>query len=139
VPPLDPLRPERGRAEAVARALADEFNCLGPYSDARPEQCTELRFIADDDPALVGAFRTPGLRNVAERAPYMHAGQMARLEDVVNHYAKAPPAAVGHSELAPHAGGPAERRPVRLSSREIADLVRFLGALSGPVVELPQP
>ena len=139
VPPLDPQRPERGRAEAVARALADEFNCLGPYSDARPVQCAELRFVAGDDPALLGAFRTPGLRNVAERGPYMHAGQMARLEDVVSHYAKAPPAAVGHSELAPHAGGAGERRPIRLSSQEIADLVRFLGTLSGPVVEVAGP
>jgi cytochrome c peroxidase len=69
----------------------------------------------------------------------MHAGQMARLEDVVSHYAKAPPAAVGHSELAPHAGRTGERRPIRLSSQEVVDLVRFLGTLSGPVVEAAEP
>jgi cytochrome c peroxidase len=42
-------------------------------------QCQELRFMVDDDPALVGAFKTPGLRGVAQRAPYMHAGQLATL------------------------------------------------------------
>jgi cytochrome c peroxidase len=139
VPPLDPRRPERGRAEAVHRVLADEFNCLGPFSDARPEQCVELRFIAHDDPTLLGAFRTPGLRNVAERAPYMHAGQLASLEDVVSHYVNAPAAAVGHSELLQHGAVQAGRQPIRLSSQEIADLVRYLGTLSGPVIEAPGP
>jgi hypothetical protein len=26
----------------------DPFNCLGPYSDADPEDCTELRFMAPE-------------------------------------------------------------------------------------------
>ena len=135
VPPLDRQRPERGRADAVARVRADEFNCLGPYSDARAEQCAELRFIADDDPAMLGAFRTPGLRNVAQRAPYMHAGQLATLEDVVAHYVKSPAAAVGRSELAHVLDGHGRHTPVRLSEEEVADLVRFLGTLSGPVAD----
>jgi cytochrome c peroxidase len=100
VPPLDPARPDRGRAAATAKVSGDEFNCLGPFSDAPPQACQELRFMASDDPALEGAFRTPGLRNVALRAPYMHAGQFASLEEVIAHYVKAPAAAVGHSELA---------------------------------------
>ena len=70
----------------------------------------------------------PSLRNVALRPPYMHAGQLATLEDVVRHYVKAPPATVGNSELA-HRG----RKPVRLSESELNDLVAFLGALSGPL------
>ena len=114
---------------------ADEFNCLGPFRDARPEQCQELRFMVTDDPALEGAFKTPGLRGVADRAPYMHAGQLATLEQVVRHYVAAPHAVVGHSELThTHAGAPrskhAERAPIELSDAEIADLVRFLGTLS---------
>ena len=52
-----------------------------------------------DDPALEGAFKTPGLRGVAARPPHMHAGQFATLEQVVRHYLAAPHAAVGHSEL----------------------------------------
>ena len=91
--------------------------------------------MVDDDPALIGAFKTPGLRGVAQRAPYMHAGQMATLEQVVRHYRAAPHAAVGHSELRHrHAGGAAvakhdEREPIELTDAEVADLVSFLGTL----------
>ncbi len=135
VPPRDPVRPDRGRAAATRAVLADEFNCLGPFSDAQPSQCQELRFMVTDDTALEGAFKTPGLRGVADRPPYMHAGQVATLEQVVRHYVAAPHAAVGLSELTHrHAGAAApkhaERPPIELSEAEIADLVRFLGTLS---------
>lgn len=123
VVPHDAGQPETGRAAAVARVLQDPFNCLGRYSDAAPRDCAELQFIARDDPLMVGAFKTPSLRNVAERAPYMHAGQLATLTDVLRHYAAAPRAAVGKSE----------RRPFALSEQEIGDLASFLGTLSGPI------
>jgi cytochrome c peroxidase len=134
VPPRDAARPDRGRAAATAEVRSDEFNCLGPFSDARPEQCQELRFMVSDDPALEGAFKTPGLRGVAGRPLYMHAGQLATLEQVVRHYIAAPRAVVGHSELT-HRGAVAappkhaERAPIELSDAEIADLVSFLGTL----------
>lgn len=142
VPPRDPSRPDRGRAEATAKVRDDEFNCLGPFSDAKPSQCEELRFMVDDDPALVGAFKTPGLRGVAQRAPYMHAGQLATLEQVVRHYVAAPHAAVGHSELTHrHAAvGTAkhdERAPIELTDAEVADLVSFLGTLSADSAAVP--
>ncbi|HJV61679.1 MAG TPA: cytochrome c peroxidase [Albitalea sp.] len=128
IPPFDTRQPERGRAAAIAMVKSDEFNCLGPFSDARPEQCEELRFIADKDPHMVGAFKTPSLRNVALRPPYMHAGQIATLPEVLRHYARAPEAAVGHSELR-------ELKPHTLSPAEIEQLVSLLRAFSGPVME----
>ena len=105
VPPLDPNRPDRGRDAGARKLVADDFNCLSRYSDARPEQCTELNFLQIAQPRQLAAFRTPSLRNVATRAPYMHAGQFATLADVVQHYAHSPPASLGHSELA-RAGDP---------------------------------
>ena len=45
VPPRDAARPDRGRATATAAVRSDEFNCLGPFSDARPDECQELRFM----------------------------------------------------------------------------------------------
>lgn len=135
VPPRDPAHPDRGRATGVQQLLRDEFNCLGKYSDAKREQCGELQFLAADDPGLVGAFRTPGLRNVAQRAPYMHAGQFANLQQVLEHYARAPRAAVGHSELAQPGGPHAGRQAIRLSAADVADLAAFLGTLTGPVVQ----
>lgn len=126
ITPHDAGPPARGRAAAVQRVLGDEFNCLGAFSDAGPQQCRELRFIATDDPHMAGAFKTPGLRNVALRPPYMHAGQLATLQDVLRHYAASPPAAVGHSELQP---------PIRLTAAEQAQIVSLLGALSAPVLD----
>jgi cytochrome c peroxidase len=130
VPQRDRIRPDRGRAVATAKVTADEFNCLGRYSDAKPDACAELRFMATDDPGLEGSFKTPSLRNVGLRAPYMHAGQFSTLPEVVEHYARSPAAALGHSELAHDGKGHAERRPIRLSEREMKDLVAFLESLS---------
>jgi cytochrome c peroxidase len=39
-----------------------------------------------NNPAQAGLFKSPSLRNIALRAPYMHDGRFATLEDVINHY-----------------------------------------------------
>ncbi len=141
VPQRDPARPDLGRASAVAAVVRDEFNCLGPYSDADKTQgCAELRFVVgEDDPTLKGAFKTPSLRNVALRPPYMHAGQLATLQQVVAHYARSPAASVGHSELAHASKGHADRKPIRLTEAQARDVVAFLQTLSGPVNEGVSP
>jgi cytochrome c peroxidase len=119
----------------LKKLLQDEFNCLGRYSDAKPEQCGELQFLAADDPGQLAAFRTPSLRNVAERAPYMHAGQFTTLEQVVQHYAASPQAVLGHSELAQPGEKRPDRQTIRLSASDVQDLATFLRALTGPVVQ----
>ena len=117
------LPPDSGRAAGGPKAVAGEFNCTSRYSDAKPEDCEELRFAVTEGAELVRAYKTPSLRNVAGRAPYMHAGQLASLPDVVAHYAAAPAAPFGHSEL----------KPVRLSPNERGQLVAFLQALTAPL------
>jgi cytochrome c peroxidase len=114
---------DTGRLAGARQVLQDEFNCLGRFSDARPEQCGEIRFLAEDNGNQLRQFRVPSLRNVAERGPYMHAGQFATLKEVVEHYNRAPAAPQGHSEL----------KPLGLSAIEVGQLVAFLGTLSGPV------
>ncbi len=123
VPAARGLPADSGRLAGAKQVLQDEFNCLGPFSDARPQQCGEIRFLATDNAVQVRQFRVPSLRNVAERAPYMHAGQFATLREVVEHYNRAPAAPQGHGEL----------QPLGLSASEIGQLVAFLGTLSGPV------
>ncbi|MFL6694910.1 MAG: cytochrome-c peroxidase, partial [Ramlibacter sp.] len=98
-------------------------------------QCGELQFLSTDDLAQLAAFRTPSLRNVAARAPYMHAGQFATLEQVVQHYAASPKAVLGHSELARPGEKHAERQPIQLSATDVQDLAAFLGTLTGPVLQ----
>jgi cytochrome c peroxidase len=119
VPQPPELPEDSGRAAGIAKALADPFNCLGRYSDAKPEQCGELRFVAKDDHAMLRAFKTPSLRGAVSRPPYMHSGQIATIEDVVDHYAAAPTPPKGESEL----------KPLTLSEREKQALVAFLKTL----------
>ncbi|WP_291391934.1 cytochrome c peroxidase [Devosia sp.] len=108
-----------GRMVGAAKVQADPFNCLGPFSDARPEQCMELAFIKAEGEELRGAFKTPSLRGVSGRAPFMHAGQLASIADVLAHYNAAPAATVGHSELT----------RINLTAEELTALAAFLDTL----------
>jgi cytochrome c peroxidase len=112
---------DSGRATGVRQVLSGEFNCTSKYSDAKPESCSELRFAVAEGEELVRAFKAPSLRDVADRAPYMHAGQLATLSDVVAHYDAAPAAPAGHSEI----------KPLRLSAAQRRQLEAFLRTLSG--------
>ena len=114
---------DSGRATGVRQAIAGEFSCTSSYSDAKPGDCRELQFAVTEGEELVRAFKTPSLRNVARRKPYMHAGQIATLDAVVRHYNSAPRAPFGHSEL----------KPLRLSARELRQLEAFLQTLNGPL------
>jgi cytochrome c peroxidase len=136
VPPRDAAKPDHGRAAAIAKVQSDEFNCLGAFSDAKTTQCEELRFMATDDPSMAGAFKTPSLRNVSLRPPYMHAGQFASIEAVIAHYVRAPAAFVGQTELSQGGNGNSIRKPIRLSEQEVKALAAFLGTLSGPIIEV---
>ena len=101
VPAVPGLPEDRGREAGVAQVRDDPFNCLGPYSDAEPADCGELRFMAPASEEMLRAFKTPSLRGVASRSPYMHAGQIVDLAQVIEHYSEAPGAIAGHSELPP--------------------------------------
>ncbi|HYE45640.1 MAG TPA: cytochrome c peroxidase [Caulobacter sp.] len=81
-------------------------------------------------PILERAFKTPTLRNIAERGPYMHDGSLASLEAVVDHYDNG---FVRRPSLS------ASIKPLNLSKDERADLVAFMRTLSSqdPPVVLP--
>ncbi|MGI9324869.1 MAG: cytochrome-c peroxidase [Pseudomonadales bacterium] len=100
--------PDKGRSPGLRQVRADAFNCIGRFSDAQTE-CAELRF-AKDGPEMLGAFRTPSLRNLQDTAPYMHAGQLETLADVIAHYDTAADAMLGHNEAKPLNLWPWERR-----------------------------
>jgi len=100
IPPVSTLPADRGRFAGTNGVLNDEFNCRSKWSDAR-DACKELEFMAVASHEQERAFKVPSLRNVADRAPYMHAGQLASLADVLQHYNRAPVAPAGHTELKP--------------------------------------
>ena len=77
--------------------------------------------IKNDEP-MQYAFKTPTLRSVALRPPYMHDGSMATLADAVVHYEKEPIDRPSRSPLFV---------PVELTEQERLDLVAFMQTLSG--------
>jgi cytochrome c peroxidase len=120
IPEVKGLPEDRGRETAVAQVAADPFNCLGAFRDGGEEACGELRFMVKSGDALKRAYKTPSLRGAATRPPYMHSGQIATLDDVVDHYNTAPASPRGTSEL----------HPLGLSERERSALVAFLKTLA---------
>jgi cytochrome c peroxidase len=120
--PQTSAAPDSGRTAGVRQALAGEFSCTSRYSDAKPNDCEELRFAVTEGAELTRAYKTPSLRNVANHAPYMHAGQFATLSEVLAHYNRAPTAPFGKSEL----------KPLHLSPVELRQLSAFLGTLTTP-------
>lgn len=74
-------------------------------------------------PAVNHAFKTPTLRDIALRAPYMHDGSLATLEEVVRHYETG---IVRRPTLS------ADLKPISLTDGQRADLIAFLEALTSP-------
>ena len=77
-------------------------------------------------------FKTPSLKNIAIRPPYMHNGIFKSLEQVVNHYSDN---IADHAYLDPHFrtsnGGVAQ---LNLNSQEKRDLINFLNTLTDEVI-----
>ncbi len=83
--------------------------------------------IAGGTPGLP-AFKTPGLRELAHTAPYMHDGSLATLRDVIDHYAGAK---IERPPVSPNIV-----RDLTLSRDETDALIAFLLTLSS---ESPEP
>lgn len=114
---------DTGRFGVIPALLAGTFNSNGKYSD---DTNTGRLNGVTQTPDETGQFRTKDLRQVAELAPYMHAGQFATLEDVITFYN--------------NGGGPDGSYqgtkdplmvPLNLTSDEQTDLVEFLKTLTG--------
>lgn len=104
-----------------ATVTADKIAMVG-----LPEQGDVGLYEITQDPNDRWRYKTPGLRNVALTAPYMHDGSLLNLADVVAFYN--------------HGGYPNELldpliRPLNLSAAEQEDLVAFLESLTGDNVD----
>ena len=128
VPQTGPNVPatDDGRYQDVPALLASPFNSDGPYSD--DTTTGKLDGLAQVE-SQRGQFRTKSLRNVATSAPYMHAGQHATLDEVVEFYR------VGGGD--PGATGIVKDPLIvalDLSATDADDLVAFLETLTGEPV-----
>lgn len=91
------------------------------FHDIGLESADIGRYGILDFDSLRHAFKTPGLRNIVERAPYMHDGSIATLEAVIDHYNDG---FVKRDSLS------TEMAELGLTSKEKADLLAFLKSLS---------
>lgn len=104
---------------------ADRFKNIGLFDGNK--YTDSGRYEVTKDPALVGFFKIPGLRNVALSPPYMHNGMFTTLKEVVAYY-NTPDAIIKN-------GGGGKRdlsldQPLNLNETEINDLVAFIESLT---------
>lgn len=83
-----------------------------------------------NDPADQHAFKTPGLRDLTQRAPFMHNGALSSLEEVIAHYNNGGERRPSLSPL---------MQPLNLSAAEVEDLIAFMETLTGDDVIVPLP
>jgi len=142
------IKGERSALSASARRGFELFNrkarCAACHSGWR---FTDDSFhdigLADDDigrgaelpgiEKMQHAFKTPGLRNIVQRAPYMHDGSLVTLADVVDHYDQG---GIKRPSLSD------EMQPLGLTEREKKDLVAFMESLTSdddPVIYVQLP
>jgi len=123
--PSPDARPERARAQGAWQVLADPFRSDGRYGDDKSRKNPHLMYLNPGFEDLLGAYKTPTLRNIAKTGPYGHAGQIPDLSAMIEHYRKLPLAKfLGHRDLI--------LKPLDPSIRT-QDLVAFLQSLTGPL------
>jgi cytochrome c peroxidase len=93
----------------------DTFNNIG----VRPINEDAGRFIQTGSGDDLASFRTPGLRNVELRGPFMHNGRFSALEDVIEFYNR------GGDFDAPNINRNVIR-PMELSAADKASLLAFM-------------
>lgn len=114
-------------SEATARELSTVAALLAKLPrearfdlvSARADVAALGRYVVTLEPADIGKFRTPSLRNVVVSAPYMHDGAAATLEQAI--------------ELEAYSRSD---RTLILTPSELSDVAAFLESLTSAVVDV---
>lgn len=99
--------------KVIQRSL--EGSAIGNRVATHADEAQLGRFNVTQNPADIGLFRTPSLRDVSQTAPYMHDGSVATLDDAIDREVYYRSLQAGH--------------PLQLTVEERADLKAFLQAL----------
>ena len=118
--------PPLARYGGIAKLLRDPFNGRGLHSDDVVTGHERLAYLART-PHQRGEWKTPGLRNVARTAPYMHNGVYASLDEVLEHYST-----LSDAPTRSHADARRVLEAVHLSASQLQALKAFLQSLSSP-------
>ncbi|WP_409522514.1 cytochrome-c peroxidase [Nitrincola sp. MINF-07-Sa-05] len=119
-----------GKAQCVACHMGWNFTDNQFHDIGLPDMEDMGRYEITGRNKDMHHFKTPGLRNITQRAPYMHDGSLPTLESVIVHYMSG---GVHRDSVSPL------MQPFTLDEGEKADLIAFLETLTGPdmVVSLP--
>jgi len=101
----------------------DSFKNIGLFNGR--EYNDSGRFNISKEKNDLGKFKTPGLRNIAVTAPYMHNGMFRTLEEVIDYYNDPQKFIADAINI-----DPALSKPLGLTAREKKDLVAFLKTLT---------
>lgn len=100
----------------------DEFKNIGLYNNR--DLSDKGRYDQTKKTDDIGKFKTPGLRNVAITAPYMHNGMFRTLREVVDYYNQ--PDKFIHNSI----NRDTSIHSLNLSEKEVQALVQFLTSLT---------
>lgn len=118
----DEGEPDRGRAAVMNDIRVNEFGYFSQWSDADPATDGDhIRYLDTTLSRYERSFKTPSLRGVAQRPPYMHAGQFATLSEVLSNYRDTP--REGLADELSHGD---------LNDEDLRELEAFLISLSSP-------
>jgi cytochrome c peroxidase len=101
----------------------NKFHNLGIGADTRGNLSDVGRSAITNDEADTGAFKTPSLRNLANRSRYMHDGSFPTVKDAFAHY-------IGGGNWNPHLDKEIHSLDI-LTFEEREDLLQFLDSLNG--------
>ena len=101
----------------------DKFKNIGLYNGKDLNDAG--RFKITNIPKDLGTFKTPGLRNIAQTAPFMHNGMFKTLKEVINYY-NTPDTFINNSINR----DTLLNKPLNLTETEKKDLENFLVSLS---------
>ena len=121
------LRPSREVAVQLAPGVTANIDQTRIASVGGAKANDVGRYEVTLNPSDRWKYRTPGLRNVALTAPYMHNGELLTLEAVVDFYNRG---GIANELLSPLL------KPLGLVDKERAALVDFLKSLTGSNVKI---
>lgn len=111
----------------------EAFTAPGPRNNGLDATTTDAGVGGiNGNPAQLGLFKVPSLRNLGGRGPYMHDGRFATLEQVIDHYSTG---VQNHPNLSPQLRGP-NGLPIQpnFTPAQKAALVAFLETLDDPAL-----
>ncbi len=119
------IRPAKRKVALAPGVFVDvEQRLIDTFSEPAPKDLGLYEIT--QNPADRWKYKTPGLRNIALTAPYMHDGTFSTLHDVVDFYNQGGIANPGLSPLI---------KPLDLDATEVDALVTFMNALTGSNVD----